>query len=354
MKTTATNRKVRTLLTGIRNESLTPRPEFQRKLVWRDKDKLNFLDTVLNGYPFPEIYIAAGEVNPVTGEGNEMLVDGQQRITTLYQYFTGSDELKLGKQLSPYAQLDRDQQVRFLEYEVVVRDLGTMSIEDIKEVFKRINATKYPLNAMEIRNSTYNGEFIRFAESLSQDRFFDSNKVFSATDIRRMQDVAFVLLLVITIMSTYFRADDEYERFLSEYNDEFNEKEQYSEEINKVMTFVEACNLGSNSRAWQKTNLFTLLVEVHRALIRDGLNLSAEVVGKHLKDFYQKLTNIADLNLSPEETRELNEYYKAYRSATDDRGSRIKRGEIIQKVIRTGIEPNVDTTRLEQSSTSLV
>src|SRR4051794_8000546 len=95
MKTSATNRKLRILLTGIKSNTLIPKPEFQRRLVWTNDDKLNFLQTVLEGYPFPEVYIAAGVVNPDTGEGTEMLVDGQQRMTTLYQYFMGSDEIKL-------------------------------------------------------------------------------------------------------------------------------------------------------------------------------------------------------------------------------------------------------------------
>lgn len=86
MNTSATNRRLRVLLTAISKEILVPQPEFQRRLVWSNKDKVEFVKTVLEGYPFPEIYIAAGNVDPKTGEGCELLVDGQQRITTLYQY----------------------------------------------------------------------------------------------------------------------------------------------------------------------------------------------------------------------------------------------------------------------------
>ena len=51
MKASASNRRLRTLLTGIRNKTLIPNPEFQRRLVWTSKDKRNFLETVLGGYP---------------------------------------------------------------------------------------------------------------------------------------------------------------------------------------------------------------------------------------------------------------------------------------------------------------
>lgn len=78
MKTVGTNIKLRVLLTDIRDRKLIPRPEFQRRLVWSDKHKNAFIDTVLQGLPFPEIYVAAGDVDLTTGEGNQMLVDGQQ------------------------------------------------------------------------------------------------------------------------------------------------------------------------------------------------------------------------------------------------------------------------------------
>src|SRR5207302_5225363 len=97
MKTSATNRRLRVLLTAIRSGKLIPRPEFQRRLVWSNKHKAAFVETVLLNYPFPEIYVASGDVDRETGEGSEMLVDGQQRITTLYEYFTGSDSMTLPK-----------------------------------------------------------------------------------------------------------------------------------------------------------------------------------------------------------------------------------------------------------------
>ena len=95
MGTAATNRRLRVILTEIRDGKLIPNPAFQRRLVWSTKHKVNFLETVLAGLPFPEVFIAAGDVNQDTGEGQELIVDGQQRLTTLFQYFTGASSLKL-------------------------------------------------------------------------------------------------------------------------------------------------------------------------------------------------------------------------------------------------------------------
>ena len=102
MRTSATNRKLRMILTGVRESRLVPNPSFQRRLVWSNRNKSAFLKTVLEGLPFPEIFIAAGEVNPDTGDGTELIVDGQQRVTTLVQYFTASPDLKLTSDVSAY------------------------------------------------------------------------------------------------------------------------------------------------------------------------------------------------------------------------------------------------------------
>ena len=123
MDTSASNRRLRVLLISIRTGELIPRPDFQRRLVWTNKDKCLFIQTVLEGLPFPEIYIAAGKVDAKTGEGSEVLVDGQQRITTLNQYFTDSPDLKVPSFIPKYSELNEEKQIEFLEYKVVVREL---------------------------------------------------------------------------------------------------------------------------------------------------------------------------------------------------------------------------------------
>jgi hypothetical protein len=289
MKTSATNRKVRVLLSAIKNGSLIPKPEFQRRLVWTNKDKRAFLKTVLQGYPFPEVYIAAGKVDLDTGEGSEMLVDGQQRLTTLYQYFTGDKDLILGNEFLPYTKLSNDEKNDFLEYEVVIRDLGSMSIDEIKEVFQRINSTTYSLNAMEINNARFNGEFKTFADELTQHSFFENKKIFSAAEIRRMLDVQFVLIFIVTIMSNYFNRNDELEDYLKNYNDEFDIKEDLKADIEKVFMFIDSCQFKASSRVWKKADLLALLVEVYRLLIRDKKGLDSKIISQTLTDFYDQV-----------------------------------------------------------------
>ena len=298
MKTTATNRRVRELLTGIRDGTLIPRPEFQRRLVWSNKDRISFIETVMLGYPFPEIYVAAGDVDLESGEAHEMLVDGQQRVTTLHQYFTGAPDLRLPAKLKPYSGLSKAEKEQFLQYDVVVRDLGKLSIEDIQQVFQRINATRYALNAMEIHNARYAGQYKEFAEALAREQFFEKHRIFSPADIRRMLDTLFVLQVMTTVLSTYFNRDSEIENYLENYNDEFPAATTIESEMKTVFALIDEMDLPSDSRAWKKADLFTLLIELHRAQFKTELSLQPAALALQIQEFY-KLVEVIGLEGPP-------------------------------------------------------
>ncbi|MCI5157322.1 MAG: DUF262 domain-containing protein [Candidatus Electrothrix sp. AUS1_2] len=332
MDTSASNRRLRVLLTAIGNNTLIPQPDFQRRLVWTNKDKVEFIKTVLEGYPFPEIYIAAGKVDPKTGEGAEVLVDGQQRLTTLYQYFKGSPDIKLGNTIPMYSDLEEEKQIEFLEYKVVVRDMGNMALEIIKEVFKRINSTSYGLNAMELHNSRFGGEFKNFAEEIAQIDFFENYRLFTATDIKRMNDTKYCLVLIITMISTYFNRDNDLEEYLFKYNEEFPYKDKVYAEIKNILTFIDSLNFQSSSRAFKKADFFTLFIELHREIIKNDHKLSVSTIRNNLEIFYNDVELVAQ-GKGPSNPDAL-EYYKAALQASNDRSSRITRGQHISKMLK--------------------
>lgn len=334
MKTSGTNRRLRTVLTGIRSGSLIPNPDFQRRLVWSTKHKNAFLKTVLAGLPFPEIFIAAGDVNTETGEGAELIVDGQQRVTTLYQYFTSSPDLKISG-VPTYAELTDDQKTAFLEYEVVVRDLGSLTADETRDLFYRINSTSYSLNAMEVNNARFDGALKSFCDGVSEDDFFSSNNVFTAFDAKRMNDVRWTLTLVITLLSTYFNRDSEHEKYLQMYNDEFPQEAEISSRLNQVFNFVNALSFDAESRVWQKADLLTLLVSVDNA-IRER-SLQPNDVADRLKRFYALVDSVANGDSSVHDQTAV-DYYYTTRSGTNDRSSRIRRAELIAQVLGVPVD----------------
>lgn len=324
INTQGTNKRIREIIHMVRNGSLIPRPEFQRRLVWTSKDKDFFIDTVLRGYPFPEIYIANGDVDIDTGEGTQLLVDGLQRVNTLVEYFSGDSNFT-HVHSKPYRMLDDLEKKRFLEYSIVVRDLGAIEQDQIVAVFKRLNSTQYSLRDMEINNAIYNGSLKKFCEMVADHKIFEENKVFTATDRRRMGDVAFCLTLIGTIIIGYFNRDSEHENLLSRYNEDFPQKQETEERLNKLFDFLEECGFPPRSRIWKKADFFTAAVELDHALHVERLALEPSFVLDVLSRFFDAL------DAPPEQIHEI--YYKAALQASNDRGNRLRRSIIVRGLI---------------------
>jgi len=199
-------RRVSELIRDIDDGSLVLKPQFQRRLVWTNVVKDHFLETVMLGLPFPEVFVATGEIDTRTMERKNLLVDGQQRISTLREYVQSSSDLVL-KKVKRYEDLSSEEKETFLDYEVAVRDLGKVTEEQIKGIFERINSTDYSLKAIERLNAQFSGEYKQFCDELSRNDFFNRHNTFSMADFRRMRDLDFCVILTTTLLSTYYHRD---------------------------------------------------------------------------------------------------------------------------------------------------
>lgn len=335
MKTSPTNKKIRELISLVKEEKLLPRPEFQRRLVWSRDDKNHFLDSILRGYPFPEIYFADGDVNLETGEGTQLLVDGLQRVYTLLHYFEDHPDLKLTS-VPPYRSLKEEEKKAFLQYDVAVRDLGAISKEEIIEVFKRLNATKYSLLDIEINNAVYAGALKTFCERIAENEFFRTHSIFNATDYKRMGDLRYVLGVVGTILYGYFNRDDAFEHLLDRYNDDFPLEISISKRLQDTFDFIEECGFDLKSRAWKKADLFTLLIELDESLHVRKEALQPSDILTTLTKFYNEVDNA---HVNQGEVSSI--YYKAALQASNDKINRIRRGLIINKLLQKYSYPSI-------------
>ena len=327
MKTAPTNKKVRELIQLVKEQKLLPRPEFQRRLVWSREDKNHFLDSVIRGYPFPEIYFADGDVNLETGEGTQLLVDGLQRVSTLIQYFDGDQDLRL-LTIPAYRDLEEQEKRSFLQYDVAVRDLGTITREEVIEVFKRLNATKYSLLDIEVNNAVYAGALKQFCESVAAKEFFEAHNTFRASDFKRMGDLRYALSIVGTMLQGYFNRDDAFEELLSRYNDEFPERDTIEQRLSETLSFIDECSMRQSSRVWKKGDLFTLIIELDRQINLDAVQIQPAELVERLENFYDQVdaAGLDGGNL-------YSAYYKAALQASNDRINRIRRGFIVGGVI---------------------
>lgn len=326
------NESILNIYNQIKDDIYKLKPDFQRKLVWNDTHKENFIDTILNNYPFPEIYIADGKIdlnNPQNIE--KWVVDGQQRLSTIVQYIDG--ELNNLKKIKPFKELDPKQKEDFYYYKVVIRNLGHISDDQIREVFKRINSVSYALNAIEITNALYDGEYIQTANKILEDNatILEKFDLFSANEQNRMKDLEYIITLMsIYEEKGYFTTTQRNEIYIKEYNDTYDNKVFIISLFNKILNLMNNLIDDSYSIWTKKSNFLTLFIELIRftSEVKDVDNQKLKTI---LNDFCTSLMNYKN---STDPNNVFTKYYLASIQGTGSKSSRILRGKILQDYIK--------------------
>lgn len=330
---TATNKKLLEVFNMMKEGGLILKPTFQRKLVWNDNHKENFIDTILNGLPFPEIYFADGEIDLETQKSKTLVVDGQQRLSTIYQYITNSNEFKI-KRIKPFPELSDKKKTNFYDYKIVVRDLGRIEDETIIDIFRRINSVQYALNAMEIRNALYEGEFISTAkEIVEKNKFLNQLDVFTETEFSRMKDIEFVLLIMATIEEKgYFSRSSEVENYVKKYDPEYQNKNLMISNFDTVLELIAKCSLEPDSIWFRKSSFFTLVVELIKYKEHNGFVPNVSSLSKMLQEFENQLyiNRNKDINVN-----EFAKYYYYTFQGTTGRKGRNVRADLLKKYLDT-------------------
>ena len=324
----ATNKTILELYQMMREGSLVLQPSFQRKLVWNNKHKENFIQTILSGFPFPEVYLADGEIDLDNMKSKTLVVDGQQRLNTIYQYIVNDEELVL-KNTKRFNQLTGDEKEDFLDYPVVVRALGRISLAEIKEIFNRINSVQYALNAMEINNALYEGEFISTAKQIINTNLLGDLDVLSETEVSRMKDLEFVTLLMTTVeLGGYFTGNKEIEDMIKKYEDEYPQREKMLNDFVDVLGFIKDLNLPVDSFWFRKSCIFSLIVELMFKLYRNDKKLPSSEVGR------EALVQLEKRILKDKNDGKIGKYsdfYSYVYQGTASRKGRIVRGEVLEE-----------------------
>ena len=108
--------------------------------------------------------------------------------------------------------------------------------------------------------------------------------------------------------------------------------------MQQTFEFIDTLNFSDNERVWNWADMFTLIVETYWALIRDHAMRQSEEVANRLKQFYLTVEQISERGGRPQRRTKRSDsvvdYYRSVLQATNDRGNRIRRGEIISALIR--------------------
>lgn len=147
-------------------------PEYQRNSIWKPADKSLFIESILLGLPIPFLFFYERD------DGITEIVDGVQRVTTLYSFI--HDELKLSKlqKLSSlngfrYSDLSDPIQKKFKNraLRIIVLD-GDTSLSFRQDLFSRVNRSGRKISDAEFRRGTFPGPLTNFIEKCSKNTLF--------------------------------------------------------------------------------------------------------------------------------------------------------------------------------------
>ncbi len=208
-----------TLLARMQNGEIVLQPDFQRQEVWKDKARSRLIESILIRIPLPAFYMDA------TDDDKWLVVDGQQRLSTLERFVLAPEKERLHLQRleflndfegCTFEELPRAFQRRIRETNVTVYliERGTPSAVKIN-IFKRINTGGLPLSPQEIRHAL-NGQPVAgmLKELAASVEFREATQ--QAVSSERMADREFVArFFAFLINPPEEYSEQEFDSFLS-------------------------------------------------------------------------------------------------------------------------------------------
>jgi hypothetical protein len=339
-------------------DHLVLRPPFQRRPVWNPEEKAFLVDSILRGYPVPEIYVYSS----VGSDGSDIysIVDGQQRLRACLEYladgfpvvfdvhkleplYTLSDTPWFNKRFS---QLSPDEQDRFRRYKLVVRDLEGVGEDQIRHMFNRLNQSNVTLNAQELRYSMYQGGMLAVVEQIVAKDEWERFSVFTQNQRRRMLDSEFVTELVIGYLHWPQNKKEDIDHYYRQYAADFPFAQQVTDRFTTVLEYLVKLfpNARMNRTRWyRKSDFYTLFLVLARGLINiDDVNI------EWLRGRLTEFSTLVSHPPVPDEPKPVTIYRDAVERAATDRSRRLRRDEALVAFLKGEDEEVSEISELEE------
>jgi hypothetical protein len=172
---------------------------FQRNFVWKKRQMDRFVESILLGYPVPGIFLVE------LPNRRYIVLDGQQRLTTLRDFFQGEYQTPSGKRefaldyaAPPFQGLtydslqsaDRRLLNNALIQATVALPIGNSGKLAVYTLFERINSGGTKLNDQQIRVAIFPGKATQLIRQLNKDANW--RKLFGAVH-RDLRDQELIL-----------------------------------------------------------------------------------------------------------------------------------------------------------------
>jgi uncharacterized protein with ParB-like and HNH nuclease domain len=236
-------------------------PDYQRSFVWESDKQRRFIESIFLQVPIPPIFFLEKyeEIDDEMRMIHEV-IDGVQRLTTLANFESGKLTLSGLERLpnlnqAKLSQLPLSVRDFFLTRKIDVIYIQSGTNPEVQfEVFDRLNQGAVALNAQELRNCMFHGEFNDFLVECSHNLIYRDllasfpkfNKpVYGKPDKNRMQDVEMVLRF-FTLREFYNNEQKKYPEPRTETLNDYMRKQTQKKELSKeYLTELENVFAGS-------------------------------------------------------------------------------------------------------------
>lgn len=243
MQISTTAPSVLELLEMLERRELVVNDEYQRGSgLWPNGPASYFIETILEGFPFPKIYLYEYMTRPERRLRKE-IVDGQQRINTIRRFYTNELTLTTDSKYAglSFNDLEDDQKDAFLSYALPVDVIRNANTADILQMFRRMNAYTLPLNEAERRHSSFQGAFKWFVNTAADqlEEFFVEYGIFNTREILRMADAEFISECILAIeRGLVSTSTADLKRLYEKYDEGFPEAANYEGMLTSSVQFV--------------------------------------------------------------------------------------------------------------------
>lgn len=341
-------RDVKWIVDNLKDGFLYVDNSFQRNFVWVTKNQIKLIETILIGFPIPEIYVWISKTNPNTGITEYSIVDGQQRFMSVLDFL--NEEFKMDSKYidfkrSSYAnkyfsELSNADKKLIWSYSFTIRIISNkVKKDDIVKMFLRLNSTNTTLNPQELRKAEFRGRFLELADEISKFQFWEDYRIFTIPQIRRMGDIQFISSILIFFRmgieeeTTQSNINKVYDYFNDKYPQAESDKRMFKKILNGLIKLIDD-NDESIKFIKRQTHLYTFTIIMYH-IIKNNVSIR-----KSLKDNFNKIAKVNNsgsfrgAGFTTEEKKLFNEYKNLSSQGTQRKTNRIRRFEIMKKLMR--------------------
>ncbi|HOV22545.1 MAG TPA: DUF262 domain-containing protein [bacterium] len=194
--------------------NLELRPEFQRLQVWDNTKSSRLIESVLLEVPIPVIYLSE------ESDSKYSVIDGQQRLNAFIKFLENNLRLSgltiltelNGKR---FQNIPKNLQDKFENATIRIIEIRKESNPDVKfEIFERLNTGAVQLNAQELRNCIYRGNYNDLLKELAEDKDFQFLLGLKEPHYR-MQDRELILRFFAFFHTTHLKYTPSMKHFLN-------------------------------------------------------------------------------------------------------------------------------------------